>query len=249
MFLTDAIIRFYDSALALVYPQPCHVCGHSVETRVDWIACRDCWNSTRIFSAADVFCWKCGALAGGRVDMVASEEVRCRRCEQNAFTAARACGVYEKALRAAVLSLKKKPYVSPRVMELLTLAAGREPFATCTRIVPVPLHPLRHRDRSFNQAQIIAEELSRRTSLPIDSTNLVRTVHTDRHRAGMDAVSRRATVERAFAVCMPRLLRGERILLVDDVFTSGATASACAETMLQTGAEAVFVLTIARTPN
>jgi|SRR5215813_2200074 len=249
MFLTHTINRFYDSALALIYPQPCHVCFRSVETRADWIACRACWASTRIFSASDVFCWKCGALARRLADEVTIEKVRCRQCEHNTFTAARACGVYEKALRAAVLSLKKKPYVSPRVIDLLTVAASREPFIECTRIVPVPLHPLRHRDRSFNQAQLIAEELSRRTSLPIDPANLVRTVHTDRHRAGMDASFRRATVERAFAVRMPRLLTGEKILLVDDVFTSGATASACAAALLQAGAEAVFVLTIARTGN
>ncbi|HZE70353.1 MAG TPA: double zinc ribbon domain-containing protein [Pyrinomonadaceae bacterium] len=247
MLLTETITQLCDSALALVYPQPCHVCGHSVESRADGFVCNDCWVSTRIFSAADPLCWKCGALAAGNIGAEAREQVRCQSCELHAFTGARACGVYEKALRAAVLSLKRQPYVPSRLAELLGAAARRAPLRQCTRIVPIPLHPRRQRARGFNQAETISAELARRSGLPLDSVNLFRTVHTERHRAGMDARSRRETVEQAFAVRSPRLFAGQSILLVDDVFTSGATASACAATLLQCGAKAVFVLTIART--
>jgi len=93
---------------------------------------------------------------------------------------------------------------------------------------------------------LIARELSRAASLPLDEISLVRTHHTNRHRAGMDAKSRRETVVDAFRVTHPALIAGERILLVDDVFTTGATVSSCAQTLLAAGAAEVFVLTIAR---
>ena len=100
--------------------------------------------------------------------------------------------------------------------------------------------------RGFNQAALMAHELSRLTQLPVDDRSLVRTAHTERHRAGMDAQARRESVETAFAVRHHRLIQGERILLVDDVFTTGATASACAGSLMAAGAKEVLVLTIAR---
>lgn len=247
MFLTQVIDRVVDSALALIYPQPCHVCGKSVESRADGFACSECWVATRVFSESDPVCWKCGAFARGTTSPALREQVRCRACEEDAFTAARACGIYEKALRANVLALKRQPHLSSRIIQLLSGAARKDPLNRCTCIVPVPLHPERQRVRGFNQAELISTELSRVIGVSLAAENLFRVLHTERHRAGMDAKARRQTVESAFAVRVPRLLRNQDILLVDDVFTSGATASACAGALVEAGARSVFVLTIART--
>lgn len=113
-------------------------------------------------------------------------------------------------------------------------------------IVPVPLHADRERERGFNQAVVIARELARLSRLPLDEHSVVRRLHTERHRAGMDAKARRQSVGDAFAVRHRDLIAGKRVLLVDDVFTTGATASACARELIEMGARAVFVLTIAR---
>jgi ComF family protein len=174
------------------------------------------------------------------------EQVRCRRCEDDAFTAARACGVYEGALRASVLLLKRDPHLCRKLVEQLINTQQQYPLSEATRIVPVPLHPERQKARGFNQAAVIAQELSRAISLPYDEISLIRTRHTDRHRAGMDAKGRRETVADAFRVAYPALVAAERVLLVDDVFTTGATVSSCARTLLDAGATEVFVLTIAR---
>lgn len=246
MLLQRAADRFCDSLLALVYPQACAVCGGSVESHALGAACEQCWVNTKIFSGAEVLCWKCGLLSIGMVADEQREEVRCRRCEQDAFTAARACGLYEGALRASVLLLKREPHICRKLSELLLQTQQRYPLSQATRIVPVPLHPERERARGFNQAALIGRELSLATSLPFDDVSLVRTHHTTRHRAGMDAKARRETVADAFRVTYPALIAGERILLVDDVFTTGATVSSCAQTLLDAGAAAVFVLTIAR---
>jgi ComF family protein len=149
-------------------------------------------------------------------------------------------------LRASVLLLKREPHICRKLSELLRETQQRYPLSQATRIVPVPLHPERERARGFNQAALIGRELSLATSLPVDDVSLVRTHHTNRYRAGMDAKARRETVADAFRVTYPALVAGERILLVDDVFTTGATVSSCAQTLLDAGAAEVFVLTIAR---
>lgn len=123
---------------------------------------------------------------------------------------------------------------------------GHYPLSQATRIVPVPLHPERERARGFNQAAVLARELSKATLLPLDEISVVRKHHSKRHRAGMDGKGRRDTVADAFQVIYPALIAGERVLLVDDVFTTGATVSSCAKTLLDAGAVEVFVLTIAR---
>jgi ComF family protein len=114
-------------------------------------------------------------------------------------------------------------------------------------IIPVPLHPDREKARGFNQAFVIARVLSKRVNLPVNEVSLIRTSHTERYRAGLDAKGRSDTVARAFEIVHRRLIAGEKILLVDDVLTTGATAAACSRVLKEAGAERVNVLTIART--
>lgn len=247
MKLTDNINQLCDATLALLFPQACASCGvKSVERRDDNPACEACWARTRIFTGAETFCWKCGAPALGELPDEKKEGVRCRRCEPESFTVARACGIYEGALRASVLNLKREPHVGARLARLLLETQRRAPLSTATRIVPVPLHPERERERGFNQAALLGGALSSFTKLPLDVLSLVRVTHTEQHRAGMDARARRETVEDAFRVARPRLVEDERILLIDDVFTTGATVSACASVLRAAGAAEVFVLTVAR---
>src|SRR3982074_3811206 len=102
MFAANRANLIYDAALALFYPQNCTVCAAGVESRSDGVVCDDCWTDTRIFSSDDPLCWKCGTPARALVANERREQVRCRRCDEAAYTVARACGVYEAALRASV---------------------------------------------------------------------------------------------------------------------------------------------------
>lgn len=243
MFLTGV----YDALLTVAYPQACHVCGGSVEERRLGVACRACWDSTQIFSGAETICWKCGALSPG-IDLPANlkTEIRCRRCDSQTFTAARAVGWYENALRESVLSLKRQPHLSAHLIDLLRGAARREPLNKATRIIPVPLHENRRCERGFNQAAVIAGALASPLELPFDEATLFRPVASEKYRAGLDPKGRRDTVAGVFEVRHQKLVEGESILLVDDVFTTGATVNSCAEVLLASGARNVFVLTIAR---
>jgi ComF family protein len=236
MNLTRASELIYDAVLTLAYPQVCVICGRSVEQRRFGVACETCWSETRICTDEERICLKCGL----------PDQERCGRCEELAFTAARAVGSYEGALRESVLVLKRQPYLPRHVEGLLTEVVRREPLSRSTRVVPVPLHPKRLKTRGFNQASVIGQTVSRVLKLPLDEVSLVRVSTTEKYRAGMDTKGRRDTVAGAFCVTHPRLIAGERILLVDDVFTTGATISACAEALMAAGAGNVFVLTVAR---
>lgn len=236
----------FDAALALVYPQPCAVCGRSVESRHDGVACARCWNEAPLFRRDETICWKCGALSLAKVSYDRRETVRCGRCETDAYTAARACGLYEGALRASILELKRQPHIARRVAHLIYDALQREPLNQSDVIIPVPLHHDRERQRGFNQACVVARELSRLSRLPMDEHSVVRSIHTERHRAGMDAKARRQSVANAFTIHHPKAIAGQRVLLIDDVFTTGATVSEGASMLKDAGAEEVFVLTVAR---
>jgi ComF family protein len=236
----------YDSVLTLVYPQACAVCGVSVESRHDVPACAVCWQSSKFFANDDTLCWKCGAITGAIISEDKSMSVRCGRCDEGNFTAARACGLYEGALRASVLALKREPHVGRRLLQSMIQVQRRAPLAEADLIIPVPLHAKRERERGHNQAAVLARELARATGLEPDEHVLVRRLHTERHRAGMDPRARRDSVAGAFAVRAPKQIVGRRVLLIDDVFTTGATVSECAAVLKSAGAAEVFVLTIAR---
>jgi ComF family protein len=186
-------------------------------------------------------CRVCGASVERRRYGVACESCwkKTSLCENQC-----AIGWYEGALRESILMLKREPYLPKHLADLLIEAANR--FADVTRIVPVPLHEERLRMRGFNQASIIARELSRALRLPLDETSLVRVSSAEKYRTGLDAQGRQETVAKAFQVRHPRVVEGEEILLVDDVFTTGATVSSCADALITAGAKSVLIMTLAR---
>jgi ComF family protein len=233
----------FDSLLALTYPQVCHICAGSVENLSNGIVCENCWKRTRLFSGSEVLCKKCGAFLK---DAEKPVETFCRQCDDHFYETARAVGIYEKALAACVIYLKKEPFVPKRLQKLFVEAFYASTFADTSLIVPVPLSKKRFFERGFNQAGVLAAVLNKETKIKVDEKSLERKIHTPIHRAAMDKKARAMTVENAFQTNRPEFIKGENILLVDDVFTSGATVSNCAKVLKKAGAGKVYVLTIAR---
>lgn len=233
-----------DSILTVAYPQACRSCGGSVEIFSDGAACGDCWRRTQIFSGAETLCAKCGAVQGLND---ASYETFCHRCDEHFYDAAIAVGVYEYALSASILNLKREPYVAPRLRKLFVARFESSDFQIADVIVPVPLSKKRELERGFNQAAVLSKILARKTKINLNEKSLVRKIHTPMHRIGMDGKARALSVENAFEVTRPKLVEGKTVLLIDDVFTSGATISNCAETLKKNGAKKVWVLTLAKT--
>ena len=237
------LTKFFDSLLTLAYPQACGICQNSVENLSDGVVCRDCWNATRIFSGKETVCHKCGKfLSEKETDFLAF----CHQCDEHFYDRARAVGLYENALLASILHLKHEPFAAHRLQKIFVSAFENSDFPSASKIIPVPLSKKRLIERGFNQAAILAGILADSVKIELDENSLVRQIHTPMHRAGMDTKARELTVKNAFEVKRPNFIEGEKIILIDDVFTSGATASACAKVLKKNGAEAVYVFTVAR---
>ncbi len=232
-----------NSLLSVVYPQECTACARPVENFEDGVACGECWTATRIFSGSEMLCDKCGAYFA---DTAAPVPVLCHKCDDHKYDKAAAIGVYEKALSATIINLKTSPFLPKRLKELIPEAVERAGFNDADVIVPIPLSRQRQLERGFNQAEIIATVVSRATGVPLDHFSLARSRHTPIHRVAMDNKARELTVQNAFEVARPKLIVGKAILLVDDVFTSGATASNCARVLMKNGARQVNIFTLAR---
>ena len=232
-----------NSLVSLVYPQNCRICDSLVDNINFGVACSACWAETRLFSGEEMLCGKCGAFfnpSGVKTD------IRCHQCDGHFYDKAKAAGIYEKALAVSAIHLKSQPYVPTDLKHALLAAFDRSPFSITTLIIPVPLSRMRRRERGFNQAEILAALVSKHTSIKLDMASLARSKHTPMHRIAMDKKARELTVANAFEVTRPNLIANQKILLIDDIFTSGATASACAKVLKKNGATEVNVLTLAR---
>jgi ComF family protein len=239
MLQSPVLRAVIDPLVSVLYPQECHVCGEAVESIYDGIACGECWEAATIFHGGETLCAKCGALPAG------AEEL-CRQCSEAAFDHAIAAGIYEGALAATILYLKRVDHLPKRAQSIFENRIKNLEFADETIILPVPLSKQRKFERGFNQAEILASIVSRVTGFPVYSTCLVRRSHAGIYRAAMDRSEREMTVENAFEARAPRLIEGREVVLVDDVLTSGATASACARALKKSGARHIIVVTLAR---
>ena len=232
-----------NSLFSLIYPQACRVCSAHVEDHKHGVACRECWAATRIFDSTEMLCEKCGAFFGDKAAPVA---IRCHKCDDHHYDKATALGIYEKALAAAIVHLKTVPSLPSHLRSLIRSSKTLEALDMIDLIMPIPLSRLRKLERGFNQAELIGTAMSRSFRIPQDQQSLGRKLHTPIHRIGMDKKARELTVKNAFEVKRPKLIEGKNILLVDDVFTSGATASSCAKILKKHGAEKINVFTLAR---
>ena len=241
--LTTMFQAIRDALLSVVFPHPCSVCGRGVEKYADGPACSKCWDETTIFTGDETLCAKCSQLLLLKPPL---GEAFCHRCDGHFYDQAISVGLYERALAACVVALKSEPHIPARLRRLLAELFVRAPFYGADLIIPVPLSKARWIERGFNQAEVVAGVIADAVGIPIQTRVLVRRSHTPMHRAAMDRRARELTVENAFGVELPELVAGRSIILIDDVFTTGATVSGCAKVLKKTGADKVGVLTIAR---
>ena len=195
-------------------------------------------------------CSRCGVPFATLGD----EDHACGRCRQHPphFAQARACAIYDAAADAthplkAVLQRYKYNRDVGLARPLGDLLAQRARFDVHAYdvVMPVPLHLDRLRWRGFNQAHFLADILARARGLRIDPFSLHRVLSTA-PQVELNEAQRRQNVARAFRVSRPQCVRGRRILLFDDVYTTGATVNECSRVLRQAGARRVDVLVLAR---
>ena len=247
----DRILRRWrdeltEIALATIYPIECRVCGRMVEARADGIACAECWLAIDGARDRATPCPKCGwGLIPARRAIAVDRQ--CGECPQFLFSQARSIGPHTGALRQSVVWLKRYPQLAPRLQRMLasTWATLPEP-GRFDLVLPIPLHARRLAARKFNQAELIGRIIAGFSGCPLETIGLIRIRETERHRHGQGLSERARSLRQAFAVSAPRLIAGRRILLVDDVLTTGATASECARILHLHGASTVTVAVLAR---
>lgn len=162
------------------------------------------------------------------------------------FGGAVAFCLFGGAAAAALRRLKyeERPDLARPLGHLLRRAA-RDADLRADVVVPVPLHPKRLADRGFNQAALLAAEVADELKAPLVTRALARGLDTTQ-QAKLDRAGRLTNLAGAFSARGAEKVRGRRVVLVDDVVTTGATLTACAEVLLETGAESVAGLVVAR---
>ena len=192
------------------------------------------------------FCDRCGLPFDG--DLTTTFEcTNCRELELH-FSSARSAVVAKSVVLEAIHRFKY-----PRAMWFESFLADlllREAVPVLRKqrwdfIVPVPLHPLKEREREFNQAAVLARRLSRATKISL-AENILRRVNPTFTQTLLSREQRATNVKKAFAIRPGVKLTGQGIVLVDDVFTTGATTNACARALRDAGAAEVCVWTVAR---
>jgi ComF family protein len=231
-----------------LFPDDCRVCGEPLREISRIPVCASCLKEPSPMHA-EHFCVACRTPFLNRYPL--DETGRCALCRLglSGFDAVYSYGAYEGSLRK-LIHLFKYGCVTPLAKplgQLLSLALPRE--QNFDVIVPMPLHWWRRWRRGFNQADLLAREIARRWNLPVRST--VKRVRGTAPQAGLTHSKRRLNVSGAFAVrrgfsSSNKPLSGMRVLLVDDVLTTGASAAACARALKRAGAVHVTVLALAR---
>ncbi|GEP02727.1 ComF family protein [Methylobacterium oxalidis] len=229
-------------ALGLVYPPSCAACGAA--TADPGALCPACWASLRLIEAP--LCPRYGtpfALDLGIGPLLSPRAI----AEPPVFGRARAVALYDGTARDLVHRLKYEDRLDLAVpMARMMAARGRELLAEADCVVPVPLHRWRLFRRRFNQAALLARPVAHAASLPFEPGALKR-VRATRQQVGLSRAGRAANLQGAFRVpeAGRARLQGRRVLLVDDVATTGATANAAARALLRGGAASVDLLTFA----
>lgn len=234
-----------------LYPPRCRACSGSIQGRDREYFCSTCWLQIQL--VAHPFCTICGRPFP---DSSGDDHI-CGVClaRNPHFARAHSWACYpreeatEHPLRQVIQKFKYGRKVALGKPLGRLMARGCEEFlATCKAeaIIPVPLHPRRLRWRGFNQSVLLARQISRAYNIPLDCFTLFRKMDTP-PQTRLAEEDRRKNIRGAFAVAGEIAVAGKRLLLVDDVYTSGATVNECSRILKRGGAREVFVLTLART--
>jgi ComF family protein len=226
--------------LQALVPARCLACGESVQDAA--VVCVNCWQKLKLLD--EPLCDVMGtAFAYDQGEGVLSAQALSHPPPWNK---SRAAMVFDENSKGFVHAFKYGDKAEAGLFMLRMMQrAGHKLIAEADVIVPVPLHWRRLWHRRFNQAAYLAQKIAKDAAKPYEA-QLLKRARATRQQVGLKADERRANMRKAFVVADPKAkLRGKKILLVDDVRTTGATISACVEALKAAGVHQVFVLTFA----
>lgn len=235
---------FWKSLLNLFLPPRCLKCGKVITEQEDGL-CPECFKSIDFITGP--YCRKCGHPF---YEIPEHSKMLCPNClrkKRTPFRLSRSVFCYDEASKNLILGFKfmDKTENAPVLARWMKYASRDIFSAGVDLIVPIPLHYTRLIKRRYNQSALLTRELSKLTGVPQDSTSVIRHRRT-LPQVKFSGVARVKNVKDAFSVKNPAAVRGKRILLIDDVMTTGSTLKECALAIKRAGAKSVDALTVGR---
>jgi ComF family protein len=228
----------------IIFPPKCLTCNVIPDHQETFSICPSCWSKIKFITSP--ICPCCGIPFTGTDE----PDHLCGDCivSKPAFSSARAVGHYEATILDAVHSFKYGRKIATgkllgRFMATYTYPAFN--ILDYTLIMPVPLHPRRLKERGFNQSVILAREIAERHQIPLDFMTLKRDIYTE-PQINLGKNERASNVRGAFDVRDPGKISNRKIILVDDVYTTGSTVKECSRILMKKGAASVAVMSLAR---
>ncbi len=234
-------IRFL---IKLLFPAVCPICGEVCGQNItedDARICPAC--EKRVRRVTQPFCMRCGKPLGPG----GARSEYCEDCRKHthAFVQGRAVFVYGGAVARAMHGMKyknRRDYAAVFAREAYETLGGWIRHIQPQALVPVPLHPRRRRTRGYNQAQLLAAELSGLTGIPVEC-GLIRRNENTRPQKELNVDERKNNLKNAFQMSK-NSVHLMKVLVIDDIYTTGSTADAVAKTLQEAGIEKVYVLSI-----
>lgn len=238
---------FVEEFLSTLFPPPCPLCRTVIVEDNDGF-CPACLESFE--TILEPICSSCGYPLQGTTG---AERTLCPTCllRDTLFLKVRSVALYSANVRKAILRLKygREAPMGRSLGILLREQHSRFfPAGDFDRILPVPLHPKRLREREFNQCVLLARPLAVHLGIPLDLDSVERIRHT-MPQSGSTEAERRKNLKGSFHIRKPERIKGRSLLLLDDVYTTGATLEELARSLLSAGACRVAALTVARSPS
>jgi ComF family protein len=244
--MTPRVLGWCRFALRAVLPIDCLSCAQPLRMDSTPYFCDACWDQITPISGPR--CAHCDQPFASKAANSWTPSHRCQQCLDQPPTYDRAWTLYPyiPPLQDAICAFKyRKVFSLGKPLATLAIRGLPEGLAI-DLIVPVPLHPSRLRAREFNQSLLVADRLARHLRRPVSTTDLVRIVATE-PQMSLTRPERLRNLRRAFMVRNADSFAGRRVLLIDDVFTTGTTLNECAKALRSAGAASVSALTLART--
>lgn len=222
--------------LDILYPARCPVCDRVLYGRREAL-CKECWKKLPYIK--EPRCKKCGK------QIRREEEEYCADCQRvrHEYTEGRALFAYDAVMQQSVAAFKYKGRQEYAVWygeELVKRLGGQIEHWGAEVLIPVPVHRTRFRKRGYNQAALLAEQIARCTGIKVDESVLVRTKKTVAQKE-LSTRDRRKNLQEAFQFGK-NVVQYKKVILVDDIYTTGSTADACAKVLKQNGTEQVYLL-------
>jgi len=238
-----------EGLLNFVFPLNCKVCGKPIRESRGYSICKDCFKTIKLIE--NPYCKKCGKPLIGTEFFLNNKDILCINCrkQHSYFNCARSVGVYEKALRKCIHLFKyyrEKKLAKPLGKLLIDyLSKNKQLYQELDLIIPVPLHKNDLKIRGFNQSLLLSKEIGDYFSLPVEKNILIKKKITGA-QIKLSKKEREKNLLNAFFIAEPERIKGKKLLLIDDVFTTGSTVNECSKELKKAQVKNICVLTLAR---